>query len=54
MLVQVPESSLLFMYNGRIISNDETPQQLKMEQVDVIEVYQEPNKRTPWKIWQPQ
>jgi small ubiquitin-related modifier len=39
--VGVPDSSLQFLFNGRRINDDETPMQLKMEQGDVIMVYQE-------------
>ena len=39
--VGVPVSSLCFLFDGHHINDDETPKQLKMEQDDVIEVYQE-------------
>merc|ERR1711881_180833 len=39
--VGVPVSSLRFLFDGRRINDDETPEQLEMEQDDVIEVYQE-------------
>merc|ERR1711922_75798 len=39
--VGVPVSSLRFLFDGRRINDDETPNALEMEQDDVIEVYQE-------------
>jgi len=39
--VGVPITSLRFLFDGRMIKDDETPKALKMEQDDVIEVYQE-------------
>lgn len=39
--VGVPVASLRFLFDGRRISDDETPKQLEMENDDVIEVYQE-------------
>jgi len=39
--VGVAVGSLRFLFDGRRISDDETPKQLEMENDDVIEVYQE-------------
>ena len=39
--VGVPVSSLYFLFDRRQINDDDTPEQLEMEQDDVIEVYQE-------------
>lgn len=39
--VGVPVTSLRFLFDGRRISDEETPKQLEMENDDVIEVYQE-------------
>merc|ERR1719481_15317 len=39
--VEVPQTSLRFLFDGRRINDDETPKALEMEQDDVIEVYQE-------------
>ena len=39
--VGVPVNSLRFLFDGRRINDDETPKGLKMEQDDVIDVYQE-------------
>ena len=36
-----PTASLRFLFDGKRINDDETPKSLEMEQVDVIEVYQE-------------
>merc|ERR1712029_489935 len=38
--VGIPVVSLRFLFNGRRINVEETPEQLKMENNDVIEVYQ--------------
>ncbi len=37
----VPVNSLRFLFDGRRISDEETPKQLEMENDDTIEVYQE-------------
>jgi len=39
--VGVPPTSLRFLFDGRRISDTDTPKQLEMEDDDVIEVYQE-------------
>jgi len=39
--VGVPITSLRFLFNGRRINDDETPNALEMEEDDVIQVYQE-------------
>ena len=39
--VGVPVNSLRFLFDGQRINDDETPKGLKMEQDDVIDVYQE-------------
>ena len=39
--VGVPYQSLIFLFDGQIIRDYETPKDLEMEQDDVIEVYQE-------------
>ena len=39
--VGVPVDSLKFLFDGRRIHDDETPELLEMEHEDVIEVYQE-------------
>ena len=37
----VPDSSLMFLFDGRMINDDESPKELEMKQDDVIEVYYE-------------
>ncbi|RZF38697.1 hypothetical protein LSTR_LSTR011007 [Laodelphax striatellus] len=39
--VAVPASSLRFLFDGRRISDEDTPKQLEMTNDDIIEVYQE-------------
>ena len=38
-----PVSSLKFLFRGHLINDDESPKALKMEQDDIIEVYQQQN-----------
>ena len=48
--VGAPITSLRFLFDGKRINDEETPKSLKMEQDDVIEVYQEFQERRPFQF----